>query len=202
MFDSKNEQIVLATANHDKRRELLYLWGESRWDVLTLQDFGTIFDIVEDGETFEANAIKKASEVSLSTGLLTLADDSGLEVDALNGEPGIYSARYSGKRATYQSNINQLLYRLQGVPKEERTACFTCCMALVKGPDILAVVRESCQGYILEKATGTDGFGYDPVFVYPALNKTFAEMSCQEKSNVSHRAKALKKIKHILKGIS
>ncbi len=201
MSDGKH-QVVLATANQDKRCELLRLWDDESWEILTLQDFPDMHNMIEDGETFEANAIKKACEVSLHTGLLALADDSGLKVDALNGAPGVYSARYSGENATYQSNINKLLHRLQGVPVEERTARFVCCMALVRGEDILAVVKGRCEGYILEDSVGTEGFGYDPVFVYPSMNRTFAEMSYQEKNQVSHRGQALKKIESILKDIS
>ncbi|OED34733.1 non-canonical purine NTP pyrophosphatase, RdgB/HAM1 family [PVC group bacterium (ex Bugula neritina AB1)] len=201
-MSSRYEKIVLATTNEGKRRELLKLWQHPLLEVLTLQDFPNVHDVVEDGETFETNAIKKAREVSLYTGLLALADDSGLKVDALNGEPGVYSARYSGDHATSQSNIDKLLHELKGLKEEERKARFVCCMVLMYKEDILGVVRGSCEGYIIDKPRGSFGFGYDSVFFFPAMKKTFAEMTEQEKNEVSHRAQALKKIDKIIRDLT
>ena len=191
-------RIVLATKNEDKKMELLSLVATSNWDFVTLNDFSDMPEVIEDGDTFECNAIKKAREVSLFTGCIALADDSGLIVPALNGEPGVYSARYSGEYATYQSNIDKLLLEMKWVSSTQRQAIFVCCMALVDAENVLGLVEESCAGTILEKSSGVQGFGYDPIFYLPELGQTFAQMSAQDKNKISHRGKALRSMEQVL----
>ncbi len=156
-------------------------------------------DVVEDADTFTGNAIKKAREVSEVTGLPALADDSGLEVDALGGAPGVWSARYAGEGAGDAANNAKLLAALAGVPPEARTARFRCCLALadVRGPLGARTITADgvCEGVMLEEARGTGGFGYDPLFLFPALGKTFAELGVGPKGDLSHRARAMQAIK-------
>lgn len=187
--------LVLATKNEDKKKELLSLLADTQWDIVTLNDFPDMPDVIEDADTFEGNAIKKAKETSLHTGLIALGDDSGLMVDALNGAPGVYSARYSGEDATYQSNRDLLLKNMEGIVFEERQAQFLCYMALVKGKEVLSLVNGVCEGLIAEKYQGSKGFGYDPLFYVPSEHKTFAAMRSQDKNAISHRGKALQQIK-------
>lgn len=187
-------RIVLATTNLDKKAELLPMLEQTSFEVLTLADFPGCPEVIEDGETYEANAIKKAREVSLYTGEMALADDSGLNIDALQGAPGIFSARFSGEHATYESNIKKVLHKLQGVPLDKRTAKFVCCMALVDGESIKAVVQGEIKGVITEYCCGSSGFGYDPIFYSPEYEMTFAEMTSEFKNSVSHRAIALRKM--------
>ena len=191
-------QMVLASANEDKCKELYSILKDMPIDIVSLKEFPVMHEVVEDGETFEANAIKKAHEVSMHTGLVALADDSGLEIDCLNGQPGVFSARFAGPKATYRSNIDKVLDLMQGVPLEKRTARFVCCIALVSGEEVLAVVRGECEGLITIECSGVDGFGYDPIFFIPSSNKTFAEMTSSEKNKISHRGNALEKIRHLL----
>jgi XTP/dITP diphosphohydrolase len=160
--------------------------------------------VVEDGTTFEENALKKARTLAETSGLLTLADDSGLEVDALNGTPGIYSARYAGEEGNDQKNNDKLLYELRHVPDTQRTARFVCALALCEPQDhALKVwtVREACEGRIARELSGMNGFGYDPLFFYPPLGKTFGEIDRATKATVSHRGKALKKLTELLPAV-
>ncbi len=163
--------------------------------VLSLNDFPNAPDIEEDGKTFAENALKKARFYSGYLNHLILADDSGLEVDALNGRPGIHSARYVGERASPQENNRKLLDEMEGIPYSKRGARFRCVMALVS-PDGNEVTREGvCKGRIGFREVGRKGFGYDPLFVLPALGKTMAQLSVEEKNRISHRGKALRKIR-------
>jgi XTP/dITP diphosphohydrolase len=167
-----------------------------------LNDFSHIPKIEENGKTFIENALKKARFYSRYFGQLTLADDSGLEVDSLEGMPGIYSARYAGERASSQENNRKLLRELNGIPKSRRGARFKCAMALVF-PDDREVVSEGvCRGRIGFKEVGKRGFGYDPLFIFPQIGKTMAQLSIAEKNRISHRGKALKKIRKIIKSSS
>jgi XTP/dITP diphosphohydrolase len=157
--------------------------------------------VVEDGATYEANALKKARTLAQYSGYLTLADDSGLEVDALNGAPGIYSARYCGEEANDQKNNEKLLEALRQVSEEKRTARFVCVLALCAPQSRGArewTVRGSCEGRITFTPKGQNGFGYDPIFFYPELDKTFGEIDREAKATVSHRGKALRKLAEIL----
>ena len=183
--------LIIATRNSSKYQEILQIF-DSRINVTSMADFPEIPKILEDGDTFESNAIKKARYVARYTGLPALADDSGLEVDALNGAPGIYSARFSGKNATSKTNNTKLLYLLRGIPKDKRTARFRCAIAFVTACETIYKIERCCEGRILYKPKGTEGFGYDPLFFFSKLGLTFSELSTQEKNQISHRGKALR----------
>lgn len=188
-------QLVLATGNVDKRDELRALLGEAEIDLLTLADFPDLPEVVEDGATCEANAIKKATAVAKWTGRWAMADDTGLEVEALNGRPGVYAARYAGAHATYEDNWQKLLEELQGVPGPRRTARFLTAIALADPSGAVDVVEGVLEGRIAEEPRGAQGFGYDPVFEVPDLGYTLAELSREEKNRISHRARAFAKAK-------
>jgi XTP/dITP diphosphohydrolase len=159
---------------------------------------GLVPDVVEDGETCEANAIKKAKAVSQATGLFAVADDTGLEVDELGGRPGVYAARYAGEQASYEDNWRKLLRELSGVPRDRRTARFITVAAIASPSGNVQVAEGELQGMIAEQPAGARGFGYDPVFFVPELGKTLAELSPQEKNRISHRAKAFAKMREML----
>ncbi len=182
--------IVLATSNQNKVRELKELIKGFPVEIKCLKDFGPLPEAVEDGATFEENAYKKALHYARVLGLPALADDSGLSVDALNGAPGVYSARYSGEKATDWDNCEKLLREMKG--KMDRAARFECVLSLAvpHGPALTWEGR--CEGRITEERQGEAGFGYDPVFFYEDFGKTFAEVSMEEKSRVSHRGKAMR----------
>ncbi|HEY3352577.1 MAG TPA: XTP/dITP diphosphatase [Polyangia bacterium] len=182
-------RLVVATRNRNKVRELAPLLAGLDVTLLTLADLPELPEVVEDGATFAANAAKKARVIAAATGRPVLADDSGLEVDALGGAPGVRSARFAGAGHDDGANNARLLAELAGVPAERRTARFRCAMALVDGG--AAIVREgACEGVILDAPRGGGGFGYDPLFLYPPLGRTFAELSVDEKNRLSHRARA------------
>ena len=169
--------------------------------MVSLKDLKNPPAVVEDGETFEANALKKARTLAEFSGSFTLADDSGLEVDALNGAPGIYSARYVGEEGDDARNNEKLLRELENVPAEKRSARFICALALCapRASGILDwAVRESCEGRVAFKQKGRNGFGYDPLFFYPPFGKTFGEIDRELKATVSHRSKALRKLAAVL----
>ena len=192
-------KLVLATNNKDKIREIKNLLDGMGIEILTSADFSIFPDIEETGDTLEENAILKAEGIYKATGLPSLADDSGLEVNYLNGAPGVYSSRYAGPGCTYDDNNRKLLKELTGVPKEKRAARFRCLIAICFGENDTQVVEGQAKGFIAEKKSiATGGFGYDPVFFYPPLGKTFAELSLEEKNKVSHRGKALLKAKELL----
>lgn len=193
--------LVLASRNPGKIHEIKTLLSDLSLALVSLDDFPNMSDIDEDGETFEANALKKARVVCQATGLMTLADDSGLCVDYLKGRPGVFSARYSGPQATAESNNHQLLTELKGVPLEQRTAQYVCVMALVSPQGEEHVVTGTCQGLILEKAQGTGGFGYDPLFFFPPEKRSFGALSPEKKNQHSHRAAALEQVKKIIRNI-
>ena len=181
--------LVLATRNQGKAAEINDLLKDFPVVVKSLDDFGPIPDVVEDGTTFEANAYKKASFTARVLGLPALADDSGLTVEALDGAPGVYSARYAGENATDQQRCRKLLTEMAG--KTNRRAAFECVLSIAvpSGPALTYEAR--CEGLITDQPSGENGFGYDPVFYYPPLEKTFAQLTREEKSRVSHRGKAL-----------
>jgi XTP/dITP diphosphohydrolase len=181
--------IVLATSNKNKLKEFRELLKNAPVAVKSLSDFGPMPEPVEDGATFDDNAYKKALHYAKVLGLPCLADDSGLEVDALDGRPGVYSARYSGPDATDWSNCDKLLGEMED--QANRSAHFVCVLSLAT-PDGPALTWEGrCDGELLTKRQGEAGFGYDPLFYYPELGKTFAELSMEEKSRVSHRGRAM-----------
>lgn len=183
-------KLLVATKNKGKLNEIREILSDV--EILSLADVKIDTDVEETGKTFMENAYIKASEISSLTGLAVLADDSGLEVDALLGEPGVYSARYAGDNATDDENVKKLIKNLSGVPEEKRQAHFTCAMCLIF-PDGKKIesVGKSCLGLIINEKRGENGFGYDPVFFAPDFNKTFAEMTMEEKNKVSHRKAAL-----------
>jgi len=190
-------QILAATNNTDKLREIHQILNSSDWEVVGLNDFPPYPEPPENGETLVENALKKAREGYKHTGVLTLADDSGLEVDYLNGRPGVHSARYAGENATYEDNVDLLLCELDGAQNNERTARFRCVMALV-GAGIEQWWEGVSEGIIIETRKGSSGFGYDPVFWSPELGKTFAEASSEDKNRVSHRGRALIGLSNVL----
>ena len=184
-------QIVLATHNKGKMSEINNLLSSS-YEVLTLDHFPNIKEIPETGKTLKENAFIKARTVFEMTGLPSLADDTGLEVEALGGEPGVFSARYAGEQASYQDNCEKLLKNMMRVPKENREAKFRTVIAY-KDDNRELSCDGSVKGEIAQSPKGTFGFGYDSVFYYPTLEKTFAELSEEEKNSISHRGRALRK---------
>ena len=191
-------ELVLATRNHNKVIELVALLGDLGIRIRTLDEFPDAPAVVEDGDTCEANAVKKARVIAEFTGLPAVADDTGLEVDALGGRPGVYAARYAGEDATYEDNCRKLLRELTGVPREQRTARFLTVAAIALPSDGIRVAQGTLEGVIAEEASGTLGFGYDPVFLIPELGKTLAQLSVDHKNTISHRAKAFAKVREIL----
>lgn len=183
--------ILLATRNKGKAREFQEMLG-AEWQILTTDDVPGLPDVVEDGKTFEANAQKKALACGQFFPGYVLADDSGLEVDALNGAPGIYSARFAGEPSNDQRNNELLLERLLTVQENERGAGFVCALALSKGSEVLGVFKGICRGTILKAPKGKEGFGYDPLFVPEGHEQSFAELGSDIKHRLSHRSKAIK----------
>ena len=190
-------QIILATHNRGKMEEMSAILGHLPVELLALDVFPEIGDIPETGNTLKENAFIKAETVHRLTGLPALADDTGLEVDALNGAPGIYSARYAGADATFDDNYQKILKELHGIPVEKRTARFRTVIAFVNGGE-KEWVEGVAEGRIIEDKRGIGGFGYDPIFYYPPLRKTFAELDSVEKNSISHRGKALRNFCGIL----
>ncbi|TAJ08811.1 MAG: XTP/dITP diphosphatase [Nitrospirae bacterium] len=194
-------ELVLATRNRDKGAELAALLGDLGVRTRTLTEFPDAPEVVEDGETCQANAIKKAKTIARHTGLPAVADDTGLMVDALGGRPGIYAARYAGEHATYEDNWRKLLRELTGVPRTQRRARFVTAAAVAwPGLEPVDVVEGTLEGVIAEAPAGSQGFGYDPVFFVPELGKTLAQLTPEEKNRVSHRARAFAKVKELLGG--
>lgn len=201
--------ILIATTNAGKKFELEAMLCDLDLRLYMLSDFPNIVEVAEDGDTFAANASKKALGYAKQTNLWTIADDSGLEVDYLNGEPGIHSARFSGTHKDHSNekslidheNIEKLLHLLAGVPQNQRFARFVCALALASPDKLLAQTRGVLEGEILTEKRGEGGFGYDPVFYVPQVGKTAAQMSKDEKNSISHRFNAVKMLKPQLKGL-
>ena len=192
-----NNELIVATQNKGKVAEFESLLSEYYSKVYSLLDFKSTPEIIEDGETFAENALIKARVIQDHFNKTVIADDSGLVVDALGGEPGVYSARYAGEGATDDKNIDKLLFNLKG--NIERTARFVCCLALVY-PDGKELTFEGvCEGTISTERIGNNGFGYDPVFYIPTLKKTMAELNPEQKNSISHRAEAVSKLISYLK---
>ncbi|GED24860.1 non-canonical purine NTP pyrophosphatase [Brevibacillus agri] len=196
---SDRKKVVLATRNQGKVKEFNRLFADYGWEGTSLAQYEGVPEVVEDGDTFEANALKKAIEISTYLQLPALGDDSGLEVDALDGRPGVYSARYAGEEATDEQNWRKLLHELEDVPMEQRTARFRCTLALVVPGEEPIIATGACEGLIAREPKGTNGFGYDPVFYIPELEKRMAELLPEEKNQISHRAKAMQKLLEVLK---
>ena len=190
-------QIVLATHNRGKMKEMSSILAHLPVKLLTLDDFPQIGEIPETGETLKENAFIKAETVHQKTGLPALADDTGLEVVALDGAPGVHSSRYDGETATFEDNCRKMLQEMDGIPTEERTARFHTVIAFVSNSGN-EWTEGMVEGRILENKRGDGGFGYDPLFYYPPLKKTFAELNSEQKNNISHRGKALRNFCQIL----
>lgn len=191
-------QLVLATNNRDKVKEIKHLLEELPVTILTADDFLEFPDPEETGSTLVENAVLKARAISEFCELPALADDSGLEVDALNGAPGVFSSHYAGENVTYKDNYTKLLLEMAGVSQEKRTARFRCVIAIVWEDGSVETVEGVAEGLITTTVEGDRGFGYDPVFFYPPLGKRFSEMTLDEKNQVSHRGKALQAARNLL----
>ena len=204
-MSGKDKKILVATTNPGKIAELRAML-DIDVELVGLADFEGIAEIEEDGATFAENARKKATGYAKATGLWTIADDSGLVIDALGGAPGVKSARFSGqkdkdRKRLDHKNMAKVLRLLQAVPNEKRTARFVCCLCLASPEKVLAETEGTLQGLIADEQTGENGFGYDPVFFLPSLNKTVAQLSRQEKNTISHRGIAIRKLKPMLTSI-
>lgn len=196
------KKIVIASKNEGKIKEIKNFLHGIESDFLTLNDFPNIPDIAEDGRTFEDNAMKKAKVVFEFTKLTTIADDSGLEVSYLSGEPGVHSARFAGDNATDQQNNEKLLELLKEVPMEERKARFKCVIILYNSLYNNIVFEGKCSGYVIDEPKGELGFGYDPLFVPENNTKTFGELDLVTKNKISHRGKALSSLRNYLEKVS
>lgn len=193
------KKVIFATGNEGKMKEIREILGDLDIELLSLKDAGIHADIVEDGKTFEENAQIKAKAICEMTGEIVLADDSGLEIDYLNKEPGVYSARYMGENTDYHIKNANLIQRLDGVPDEQRTARFVCAIAAAFPDGRVETVRGTMEGRIGYEEKGANGFGYDPIFFLPEYGCTSAELSMEEKNKISHRGKALQAIKEELR---
>lgn len=191
-------RLIFATGNAHKMLEIREILGELPVEILSMKEAGIEADIVENGSTFEENALIKAKEVCKLAGEMVLADDSGLEIDYLNGEPGIYSARYMGEDTSYHIKNKNLIDRLEGVPDEKRTARFVCAIAAAFPDGRNFVVRGTIEGIIGYEERGENGFGYDPIFYLPEKGVSTAELPPEEKNSISHRGNALRKMKEFL----
>ena len=169
--------------------------------IRTLAEFPGAPEVREDGQTCEANAVKKAQAIMQYTGLTTVADDTGLVVEALGGRPGVHAARYAGPNATYEDNWRKLLRELKGVPRDRRRARFITVAAIARPSSKVEVAKGVLEGLIAEEPVGSQGFGYDPVFFVPEVGKTLAQLSPDQKNRISHRARALRKVRELLKGM-
>jgi len=189
------DEIIIATKNRGKALEICSILKDSQIKLLTLNDYPNCPDVIEDGDTFEANAIKKALSVAKYTGKTSLADDSGLEVYALGNRPGVYSARFAGEKATDDENNNKLLREMKGLKGDQRKGRFVCVIAVAMGEKIIKLLYGSVQGIITESPRGDGGFGYDPIFIPDGFDKTFGELEPSIKNSISHRGLALNELK-------
>ena len=189
---------IFATGNENKLREIRQITADMDIEIVSMKDAGCFEDVEETGTSFEENAFLKANAIAKKSGIPTLADDSGLEIDYLGKEPGIYSSRYMGEDTPYSVKNAELLRRMEGVPDEERTARFVCAVCLVRPDGSTETVRETMEGRVAYEIAGENGFGYDPIFYLPERGCTSAELPPEEKNLISHRGKALRKMRDIL----
>ena len=189
------KKIIFATGNKDKMREIREIMADVDVEVISMKEAGIEVDVVEDGATFEENGLIKARAIAAYTDAIVLADDSGLEIDYLDKAPGVYSARFMGEDTSYEIKNQALIDKLDGVPKEGRTARFVCAIAAVLPDKSELVVRETMEGYIGYKAEGENGFGYDPIFYLDEFGCSSAALSREQKNEISHRGKALRAVK-------
>ena len=197
------KELLVATKNKGKLREIRELLEDLDLKITSLADYPGLPDVIEDGKTFRSNAIKKALTISECTGTLVMGEDSGLEVSALRNQPGVYSARFAAKglgNSDDKSNNAKLVRMLRGVPMDKRQARYRCLAALADSNGVVGVASGTCNGLIAERSKGKNGFGYDPLFLVPEFNKTFGQLDPGIKSKMSHRSKALRKMKKVLSG--
>lgn len=193
------KKLIFATGNQDKMKEIRMILGDLDYEILSMKEAGIKADIVEDGKTFEENAMIKATAISKMAGCLVLADDSGLEVDYMDKMPGIMSARWMGEDTSYTVKNAKIIENLDGVPDEQRTARFVCAIAAAFPDGRVITKRGTIEGIIGYEERGENGFGYDPIFFLPEYGKTTAELSPEEKNKISHRGRALEQIKEELR---
>ena len=193
-MQTKDKRCILATRNQGKIREFQSLFSDIGLEIISLNDVESAPDVQEDGATFFENAMKKARSMAEHFGLMAISDDSGLEVDALGGRPGIYSARFAGEGATDEENNRKLLREMEGIEPGRRTARFRCVMVAYRPDGAWVKAEGTLEGIITDSPTGDRGFGYDPLFYVPELQKTLAELTTEEKNRISHRARALQKL--------
>ena len=191
-------KIVFATGNENKLKEIRMIMADVDVEIVSMKEAGCYVDVEETGITFEENSVLKAKAIAEKSGMITLADDSGLEIDYLNKEPGIYSARYMGEDTPYSIKNAELLRRMEGVPDEKRSARFVCAVSMVRPDGTYEVVRCTMEGRVAYEIKGENGFGYDPIFFLPEYGCTSAELSPEDKNAISHRGKALRAIKDVL----
>ena len=191
-------KVIFATGNENKLKEIRMIMADMDVEVVSMKEAGCFVDVEETGTTFEENAILKAKAIALKSGMITLADDSGLEIDYLNKEPGIYSARYMGEDTPYTIKNAELLKRMKDAPDGKRAARFVCAIAMVRPDGTHEVVRATMEGTVAYEAIGENGFGYDPILYLPEYGCTSAELSLEEKNAISHRGKGLRMIKEVL----
>ena len=192
------KQIIFATGNKDKMREIREIMADVDVEVISMKEAGISVDVEENGETFEENSLIKAKAIAEHTDAIVLADDSGLEIDYLDKAPGVYSARFMGEDTSYDIKNQALIDKLEGVPKEERTARFVCAIGAVLPNKETLVIRETMEGYIGYEAEGENGFGYDPIFYVPEYGCTTAQMDPEKKNELSHRGYALRAMRVIM----
>lgn len=194
-------RIIFATGNEGKMREIRMIMADLGLEILSMKEAGLFSDVDENGTTFEENAVIKAKAIAALCNDIVLADDSGLEVDALNKEPGVYSARYMGEETSYRIKNANIIERLAGVPEEERTARFVCAIAAVLPDGKVLECKAAMEGRIGYEERGENGFGYDPIFMLPEYGKSTAEISSEKKNELSHRGKALRMMKEKLQEV-
>jgi len=197
------KELIVASRNKGKVREIMELLTGLPYKVTSLLDYPQIPEIIEDGKTYRANALKKARAVALATGKMAMSDDSGIEVKALNNAPGIYSARFAGEGASEKARNQKMFTMLKDVPMHKRQARYRCVIAFVdaKGREI-GVVQGTCSGYVTTREIGENGFGFDPLFLVKRYNKTFGQLPDSLKAKISHRARALKKFRLLLSKVT
>ncbi|MET0960971.1 MAG: XTP/dITP diphosphatase [Psychrobacillus psychrotolerans] len=195
------KQIIIATKNKGKAKDFEALFNPLGYEVKTLHDVAEEMEIEETGTTFEENALLKATSLANHLQSMVIADDSGLEIDTLDGRPGIYSARYAGEDKSDEANIEKVLKELEGTKESERTARFVCAIAVASPNKEPFTVRGTCEGFIGTERKGTNGFGYDPIFYVPSEQKMMAELTAEQKGAISHRGNAIKKLSFVLEDI-
>lgn len=197
-MEKKLINLVIASKNIGKIKEIKEILSDLQLKLFSYRNFPNLSAVIEDGKTFKENALKKATTMANSVNMLSLADDSGLEVEALNGKPGIHSSRFAGENASDLENNIKLLNLLKNIPEKQRVARFRCVMVLANPLGEINIVEGVCDGFISNKLSGQNGFGYDPLFIVPKYGKTFAELDISIKNEISHRAIALRKMKKII----